>query len=520
MDRSDSVSPDETDPEVRYQHLVESIQDAVVEFEFVDGEPVIRDANDAFVETFGYPLAEIRGESLNERIIPKGEYEEARDIDDRTAAGKTTAQQLTRETVTGPREFLHRSVPYGDSGDIDGIAVYTDITERKRAEQKRQLLTETSRCIGESETLREGFRTTLEAICDYTEWAYGEVWRPDEETEQMVFSAGHADVPACEEFLNRSKDIRFPFGDGLPGRVYVTESPEWLSDISQTKPDMFHRTDLASDIGLHAAFGTPVIADSKVVAVLAFFLRENRPADDALVTDVNDIARGLGELVVRKQAEELVKRRNDQLEQFANVISHDLRNPLNVANSRLEMARTECTSPHLAHVASAHDRIEQLIDDILTLAQQGQSVGSLDVVSLADCAVQGWGMTSTTDAELNVETTTAVRGDWGRLQQLFENLLHNSVEHGSKSTNAETDGVTVTVGKTPDGFYIADDGPGIPESEWETVFDAGYSTQADGTGLGLPIVEEIAEAHGWSVTLSDSETGGARFEFAGVETES
>jgi signal transduction histidine kinase len=79
--------------------------------------------------------------------------------------------------------------------------------------------------------------------------------------------------------------------------------------------------------------------------------------------------------------------------------------------------------------------------------------------------------------------------------------------------------VTVTVGELADcdGFYVADDGPGIPADERETVFESGYSTAADGTGFGLSIVEEIASAHGWAVRVTDSAEGGARFEVAGVD---
>jgi len=77
--------------------------------------------------------------------------------------------------------------------------------------------------------------------------------------------------------------------------------------------------------------------------------------------------------------------------------------------------------------------------------------------------------------------------------------------------------VTVTVGSLEDGFYVADDGPGIPEADREKVFESGYSTDGDGTGLGLAIVRRIAQAHGWDVTLTTSESGGARFEFHGVE---
>jgi signal transduction histidine kinase len=93
-----------------------------------------------------------------------------------------------------------------------------------------------------------------------------------------------------------------------------------------------------------------------------------------------------------------------------------------------------------------------------------------------------------------------------QLTGLFENLFRNAVEHAGPD-------VTVRVGPMDAGFYVADDGPGIPEGERESVFDVGETSQADGTGMGLAIVEQIAGAHGWTVSLAESADGGARFEF-------
>jgi signal transduction histidine kinase len=95
----------------------------------------------------------------------------------------------------------------------------------------------------------------------------------------------------------------------------------------------------------------------------------------------------------------------------------------------------------------------------------------------------------------------------------LENLFRNSVDHGGVD-------VTITVGALDggDGFYVADDGEGIPEAEREKVFDTGYTTTSDGTGFGLNIVAEIAEAHGWAVEAVEAADGGARFEFTGVES--
>jgi len=69
------------------------------------------------------------------------------------------------------------------------------------------------------------------------------------------------------------------------------------------------------------------------------------------------------------------------------------------------------------------------------------------------------------------------------------------------------------------GFFIADNGAGIPVQDRKKVLESGYSTASEGTGLGLSIVSEIVAAHDWQIDVTSSETGGARFEIAGVQNE-
>ncbi|GAB7013052.1 hybrid sensor histidine kinase/response regulator [Halolamina salina] len=203
------------------------------------------------------------------------------------------------------------------------------------------------------------------------------------------------------------------------------------------------------------------------------------------------------------------KERERRLERFASIVSHDLRNPLNVAEGRLELAAEECDSEHLEHVADAHERMNALIDSLLTLAREGEFVTDPEPVEIAEEAANAWAGVVTGDAELRLPAEGTVVADRSRLAQLFENLFRNAVEHGAP-------GVTITVGDLDGGFFVADDGPGVPESERESVFETGYTT-GDGTGFGLAIVEQVAEAHDWSVRLVGSEDGGARFEFTGVD---
>ncbi|WP_424014365.1 ATP-binding protein [Halorubrum xinjiangense] len=212
----------------------------------------------------------------------------------------------------------------------------------------------------------------------------------------------------------------------------------------------------------------------------------------------------------RKRREEELRENNERLEEFASIVSHDLRNPLNVAQGRLDLAREEHDSEHLDAVADAHERMATLIDDLLTLARDGEGTEETERVPLREFAETCWAGVETGSASLRVETDRAISADRSRLRQLFENLLRNSVEHADED-------VTVTVGDLDGGFYVADDGPGIPPDDRERVFETGYSTSDGGTGFGLEIVATVAEAHGWDVRVTDAADGGARFEFTGVD---
>ncbi|KAB1193409.1 PAS domain-containing protein [Haloferax sp. MBLA0076] len=247
-----------------------------------------------------------------------------------------------------------------------------------------------------------------------------------------------------------------------------------------------------------------------------FLVNTTQLGEDAATTGTLLLVR---DITARKERERRLKRQNDRLEEFASVVSHDLRNPLTVARGYLELAHETGDDEYFERVEDAHDRMETIIEDLLTLARQGETLTDVSPVALRTVAHEAWSSVAVGDATLDVRTETTVVADRGRLRQLFENLFRNAVEHGTTTERgAGGDAVTVTVGQRDDGFYVEDDGPGIPEPEREDVFERGYTTHEDGTGFGLPIVKSIAEAHGWSVSLTSSSAGGARFEFSGIES--
>jgi PAS domain S-box-containing protein len=222
----------------------------------------------------------------------------------------------------------------------------------------------------------------------------------------------------------------------------------------------------------------------------------------ALIRDVSEL----------RTYERELERQNDRLEYFASVISHDLRNPLNVGLSRVELAQKESQSDHLETAKSSLERMEEMIGDLLELTRAGESVEETDRVSL-DSIVEGcWRNVDTEEATLEASADMTIHADKSRLRHVFENLFRNAIEHGRSD-------VTVRVGTLPDdtGFSVEDNGPGIPTEDRDEVFEQGYSTTQDGTGFGLSIVREIVEAHGWDIMVTEGTDGGARFEIRGVD---
>jgi signal transduction histidine kinase len=237
----------------------------------------------------------------------------------------------------------------------------------------------------------------------------------------------------------------------------------------------------------------------------------------------------------QKARERKLSRQNERLEEFASVVSHDLRNPLNVALGRFDLLEDKCDSDHLAPIDRSLNRMDALVEDLLALARQGQVVDETEPVALAAVAQEAWATVDTQEATLELATDVVIDADNARFRELLENLFRNAVEHGSTSSRPKADdavghgstsdrpaAMTVEVGELADreGFYVADSGPGIPEELCDRIFDHGFTTEEDGTGFGLAIVASIADAHGWEVeaTCGDDRepADGARFEFSRV----
>jgi PAS domain S-box-containing protein len=441
----------------------------------IDTDGTVLDINETAMEYVDSPLEEITGKPF--WATPWFDHSETvqqdvREWIDRAAAGEYVEFEADLVRPSGDPytiEGVFRPVT-NDEGEVVSLLISDrDITERKARERELQ----------QYEAYLEGSSDVITVL---------------DPTGTITYQS-----PAVERVLgyDRTEFV------GQNGFDYI--HPDDLDEVREQFTALV--ADPSATVTLECRFKT---ADGEWCWIEV--RGTNRLDHDA----INGIVTNNRDITERKVREQALERERDRLDEFAGVVSHDLRNPLTVARGRLELAREERDSEHLDAIETAMDRIDRIASDMLWLAREGRDIGSLRTVVLEDVVDAAWNMVADRAAhaklhhESDALSTATIEADEDRLNQLLENLFSNAIEHGGED-------VTVTVGVKDDGFYVEDDGPGIPEDRRDDVFAAGYSTGETGTGFGLRIVKQVVEAHDWEIRVVAGTDGGARFEITGVE---
>lgn len=256
--------------------------------------------------------------------------------------------------------------------------------------------------------------------------------------------------------------------------------------------------------GLEALLAVPIVIDWELTGILVVGQTHRRPWPQRVRRQLRTLGELIGHTLERRRRRQELVRKNERLERFTSVISHDLRNPLNVVSGTAELVVETGDPEYAENVVEAADRMEAMIDDLLTLAREGNELGDLERVDLESLVEDAWNDVDTREATLETADLPTLKADPGRLRQVLENLIRNAVEHNRADVSVRVEGFET-------GFAVDDDGDGIPAEKRDRIFEEGY-TDDNGTGLGLSIVETVVSAHGWDVSATESERGGARFE--------
>lgn len=445
------------------------------EYENEDTHPIIKQVNDSFVDVFGYKRNEIIGQPVT-KIVPSKFKEESEEIANIVKDGTIIDREVKRKTKHGIKHFKFRAIPNEQDNADSGYAVYDDITDRIKREQK---ITSINKDL---EQQRQRFISLFREFPEPT----------------LTYQFNSDDEPIIQS-VNESFKAVFGYSENyavgknvnslLVSRKHKEEAQQIdsrIQDGEQVDREIIRQT---ADGEKHFAFRhIPTTNDTEIDGF-------------AVYVDITDRVR---------RAQEL-QQTNQRLEQFARTVSHDLRNPINIAKGHLDIVRDNPSDEYINTIDESLDRMLTIIEDVLTLARDPDSIEKSTEINIDTVATDAWQSVQTETLSLTVDTNSSLQANETLLSQLFENLYRNAVEHAG-------DNVTVTVGANPykNMFYVADDGIGIPEDEHDSIIEPGETTHKDGTGLGLSIIKKIAAVHNWSMKITDSSDGGARFEFYDV----
>lgn len=471
--------------------FTESVLDAIPDvFYLFDTHGKIRRWNDRLAAVTGYTDEEIADMHPIDFVL-EGDVETMLEA---IATVVETGEPQTRESrfVTKDGE----TVPYRFSGSLVTNAAGTagvigtarDVSERRERERTLEALHDATRAMMTA--------TSREAVCEIAADASKRVLGYPITVVRLLADDGGTLAPAAMTAETRDRIGERPaysIHDTPAGDTYRAGESHVYDDVHALSAEYERgnaRSALYTPLGRH---GVISIADTRV----GVFESADEQLANVLAANTEAALEHVEHEQRLRRREAELRRHNARLEELASVVSHDLRNPINVIMGNAALARETGDVTYIEPIERAADRVNRLTSDLPTLARQGRTVSDRQRTPIAPLVADIWAVVGRESATLVLDEKLSEESSWEtidadptRLQQLFENLLSNAIEHGGT-------GVVVTVGALPDasGFYVADDGPGIPVEKRERIFDHDYTT-SDAGGARFEVRTDDDERRG------------------------
>ncbi|HSQ90906.1 MAG TPA: PAS domain S-box protein, partial [Nitrospiraceae bacterium] len=517
----------------RNRAIVDTALDGVIT---IDSTGVVTDWNAQATAIFGWSRAEVLGRVFSETIVAEQDrqaYEQGISEFLRTGAGAVLNHRIEivgrhKDGRELPVELAVSSAKIGDAYIFS--AFIRDITDRRRAERRLASQYAVTRVLSEATTLEEAVPKIVQAIGENLEWDLGLFWRVDKGAGVLrCLDQWKAPSIQADPFTEDTWQRVFGRGEDLPGRIWASGKSAWVTDI--TVDDEFTRGAQARQVGIHGAFGLPILVGGEIEGIIEFFSRQVRQPDEELLRMAEDIGLKVGQFGDRARTEGVLRETEAQLRQaqkmeavgrLAGGMAHDFNNLLTVIRGYSElllgrMGPTDAMRKDVEEVKKAADRASGLTRQLLAFSRR-QFVAS-KVLDLNALVANMDGMLRRLIGEdiieLNTEldsTAGAIKADPGQVEQVIMNLVVNArdaMPTGGR-LRIETRNVTIgeevhldAVGVAPGSYVllaVRDNGQGMNEEIRSHLFEPFFTTKekGKGTGLGLSTVYGIVKQSGGS----------------------
>lgn len=320
-----------------YRVLIEAMQEGAAT---LTGEGTLLYANAGLARMVGDPLGTVLGTPMARYLHPHHRLGFAGIL--ATGVGRPSQADLALLTADGRTVPVHISINPLPKEDMEGVCmVVTDLSEKRRRDEERDLLQTLPLDVGQAESFEAALITVLRTVCVSTGWEAGEVWLPS--PEGLRQRGSWTATGQARTFLVAGAAMVLPPGLDLPGRVWTSRTPE---QEGRARPGA-RRAELAEVCGLGASVGIPVVARDEVVAVVVFYLSEGTHVEERLIRVIHAAVAPLGSIIQRRQVEQRVSDSLREKEALLKEVHHRVKNNLQVVSAMLALQAHRAKDPNV-----------------------------------------------------------------------------------------------------------------------------------------------------------------------------